>query len=255
MFIGTADALFGPITTILRQGRTVKYIPWTAFKFALADWERVNDTCTIIAQDANSIQQYFSSEQQTTLWRGIPAIEELQTAWEAKLTTSKYILYKDTIQKGLDKLGKYYQKFDDKPVYVLALVLHPYYKLTYIKMQWGGPEEQANKYAAGNPNTVDWHDEALKVVENTMEEYSKYSSPPTAITPIPSYMDLGAPTVESDYDRHCRTLVDQASREHNAGWCAELRHYLKDIPGDVSRDTDIIEWWLVSHLDAYCNFR
>ncbi|KAG1872985.1 hypothetical protein DFJ58DRAFT_651917 [Suillus subalutaceus] len=253
MFIGMADALFRPITTICLQGRTVKYIPWTAFKFTLADWERVNDTRTIIT-DANSIQQYFSSEQQPTLWCSIPAIEELQTTWEAKLTTSKYILYKDAIQKGLDKLGKYYQKFDDKPVYVLVLILHPYYKLTYIKMQWGGPEEQENEYAAGNPNTVDWHDEALKAVENIMEEYSKHSSPPAAITPIPSYMDSGAPTVESNYDHHRRTLVDQASREHNAGWHAELQCYLKDIPDDVSRDTDIIEWWSVSRLDAYCNF-
>jgi hypothetical protein len=49
MFIGTADALFGPITTIRRQGRTIKHIPWTAFKFTMADWERVNDTRTIIA--------------------------------------------------------------------------------------------------------------------------------------------------------------------------------------------------------------
>ncbi|KAG1724576.1 uncharacterized protein EDB91DRAFT_1062760 [Suillus paluster] len=252
MFIGMADALFGPITTICRQGRTIKYIPWTAFKFTMADWECVNDTRTIIA-DANSIQQYFSSEQQPTLWCRIPAIEELQTAWEAKLTASQYILYKDCDSKGLDKLGKYYQKFDDKPVYVLALVLHPYYKLTYIKMQWGGPEEQASEYAAGNPNTVDWHDEALKVVENTMKEYSKHSSPPAAITPIPSYMDLG-PTVDSDYDRHHHMLVDQALREHNTGWCAELRRYLNNIPDDVSKDTDIIEWWSVSHPDTYCNF-
>ena len=108
-----------------------------------------------MVQDANSIQQYFSSEQQPTLWRSIPAIKELQTAWEAKLTVPKYIRYKRAIQNGLDKLGKYYQKFDDKPVYILALgmqlyfysclseplititvtVLHPYYKLAYIKMQ------------------------------------------------------------------------------------------------------------------------
>lgn len=123
-------------------------------------------------------------------------------------------------------------------------------------MQWGGPEEQASEYAAGNSNAVDWHDEALKVVENTMEEYSKHSSPPAAtVTPIPSYMDSGTPPVDSDYDRHRRMLVDQASREHNAGWRAELRCYLNDIPHDVSKDTDIIEWWSVSHPDAYCNFR
>jgi hypothetical protein len=33
----------------------------------------------------------------------------------------KYKIYKDAIQEGLNKLGKYYKKFDDKPVYVLAL--------------------------------------------------------------------------------------------------------------------------------------
>jgi hypothetical protein len=124
---------------------------------------------------------------------------------------------------------------------IIVTVLHPYYKLTYIKMQWGGPEEQAREYAAGNPNAVDWHDEALKVVENTMEEYSKHSSPSAAITPIPLYMDLDTPTVDSDYDRHHRMLVDQATREHNAGWRAELRRYLNDMPDNVSKDTDIIE--------------
>ena len=49
MFISTADALFGPITTIHDQGKTIRHIPWIAFKFMMADWERVNDTHTIIA--------------------------------------------------------------------------------------------------------------------------------------------------------------------------------------------------------------
>ncbi|KAG2754229.1 hypothetical protein P692DRAFT_201667915, partial [Suillus brevipes Sb2] len=114
---------------------------------------------------------YFSSETQPTLWCAIPAIEELQTAWEMKLNLPKYEIYKDAIQAGLDKIGKYYRKFDDKPVYVLALVLHPYYKLAYIKMQWGGPEEQVKERAARNPNAIDWYDEALQVVEAAMQEY------------------------------------------------------------------------------------
>ncbi|KAG1837603.1 hypothetical protein C8R48DRAFT_559754, partial [Suillus tomentosus] len=169
-FISTADELFGPVTVIRRNGKLVKNIPWTAFTFKNADWERVNDAREIIA-DTNNIQQYFSSETQPTLWRVIPAIEELQTTWEMKLNLPKYEIYKDAIQAGLDKIGKYYRKFDDKPVYVLALVLHPYYKLAYIKMQWGGPEEQAKERAAGNPNAIDWYDEALQVVEAAMQEY------------------------------------------------------------------------------------
>ena len=50
-------------------------------------------------------------------------------------------------------------------------MLHPYYKLDYIKMAWGGQEEQEAEIAAGNPNAKNWHDEALKVVEETMRNY------------------------------------------------------------------------------------
>jgi hypothetical protein len=44
-------------------------------------------------------------------------------------------------------------------------VLHPYYKLAYIGMSWGGPKEQAAEIDAGNPHAKDWQDEARKVVE------------------------------------------------------------------------------------------
>jgi hypothetical protein len=47
-------------------------------------------------------------------------------------------------------------------------VLHPYYKLAYIKLAWGGPEEQAAKIAAGNLDAKDWQDEAKQIVENTV---------------------------------------------------------------------------------------
>jgi hypothetical protein len=47
-------------------------------------------------------------------------------------------------------------------------VLHPYYKLAYIKMAWGGAEEQAKERAAGNRHAKNWQDEALKIVENTV---------------------------------------------------------------------------------------
>ena len=31
----------------------------------------------------------------------------------------------------------------------MFVVLHPYYKLAYIKLLWGGPKEQAAKIKAG----------------------------------------------------------------------------------------------------------
>jgi hypothetical protein len=135
-------------------------------------------------QDSNQIQQYFSSEKEPTLWRALPALEELQTAWEKKRENPKYDLYKDALAKGLDKIGKYYSRLDDKPSFVLALgkyffyfnlchiliysALHPYYKLAYIKHSWGGPNEQAAEIANGNIEPRDWQDEANIIVEKTV---------------------------------------------------------------------------------------
>ena len=69
------------------------------------------------------MQQIFSDEHQATLWKAIPALEELQTMWENKRNHDRYErqVYQDAIQDGLDKIRKYYTCLDDKPVYVLAL--------------------------------------------------------------------------------------------------------------------------------------
>ena len=85
-----------------------------------SDWEHVNDTCTILS-DADSIQHLFSYENEPILWHAIPAFEELQTAWEGKCALQKYDLYKDALDCALQKLGKYYSKFNEKNVYVFAL--------------------------------------------------------------------------------------------------------------------------------------
>ncbi len=76
---------------------------------------------THMPSDANSIQHLFSYENQSTLWCAIPAFEELQTVWKEKRALQNYNLYKDALDHALQKLGKYYSKFDEKNVYVLAL--------------------------------------------------------------------------------------------------------------------------------------
>jgi hypothetical protein len=72
-------------------------------------------------KDANQIQQYFSSDTKPTLWRALPAFEHLQMAWEAKQANGKYKLYHSALMDGLNKLKKYYNRFDKKPAYILAL--------------------------------------------------------------------------------------------------------------------------------------
>lgn len=65
--------------------------------------------------------QYFSSEKELTLWQALPALEELQSAWEKKRDSPWYALYKDALTNGLEKLNKYYSRLDEKPSFVLAL--------------------------------------------------------------------------------------------------------------------------------------
>ena len=44
-------------------------------------------------------------------------------------------------------------------------------------MSWGGAEEQTKEHEEGNPNTMNWQDEALKVVEKIVSIASvPYSS-------------------------------------------------------------------------------
>jgi hypothetical protein len=142
-------------------------------------------------------------------------------------------------------------------------VLHPYYKLAYIKLAWGGPEEQAAEIAAGNRNAKDWQDEAKQIVERTvgciqwqtaiyllmhhwqMAQY--YKSRPSASSPDISTADATpreAPVL-SDFDKHRETLLSDDAEE---GWASELRRYLSTMQRDVKKDTDHVEWWQVSSI-------
>ncbi len=48
LFIASADHRYGPITTIWKDGRVVKHIPWSAFWFSDMDWIRVKEASEIL---------------------------------------------------------------------------------------------------------------------------------------------------------------------------------------------------------------
>ena len=126
-------------------------------------------------------------------------------------------------------------------------------------MALGGPEEQEAERVAGNPNAKNWHDEALKVVEETMHDYWKQvqeeleSHPAGAVKPSTSGAfpaDESATTLESTFDCHRHELLEKAAHENNdsLGWAAELHRYLGVIIENVSKDMDVIVWWEVCDL-------
>lgn len=115
-------------------------------------------------------------------------------------------------------------------------------------MVWGGPEEQQKEREAGNPHAKDWQCEVLQVVEKTMEDYWKDSTAnATCPGPVVPAMQPTIPstelTLQSEFDQHCLRLVQDARHKDSGGWKVELYCYLEDIPSDVSKHTDVIQWW------------
>ncbi|KZS87552.1 hypothetical protein SISNIDRAFT_395834, partial [Sistotremastrum niveocremeum HHB9708] len=103
-----------------------------------------------------------------TLWRAIPVFERLQTAWEKKQKDARFALYAPGLDKALKKLRKYYCAFDNKPVFVLAVFLHPYFKMDYIVKAWGGLEEQMQEIADGDRRAKNWKAEAERIVHDAV---------------------------------------------------------------------------------------
>jgi hypothetical protein len=115
-------------------------------------------------------------------------------------------------------------------------------------MAWGGAAEQAEERTAGNPHAKNWQDEALKVVEQTMEQYWNNRAEAAAAGALSASdnTDNSVDDIGNEFDQHRKKLASQALAVTDNGWEAELCRYLKDIPPDVTCDTDIVDWWGVS---------
>jgi len=48
--------------------------------------------------------------------------------------------------------------------------------------------------------------------------------------------------VLSEFDKHRKQLLTDDAQE---GWVSELRRYLSTMQEDVTKDTDLVEWWQV----------
>ncbi|KAF9018327.1 hypothetical protein BDZ89DRAFT_960222, partial [Hymenopellis radicata] len=172
-FISAADERFGPITIIRQKGKPVKKIPWTAFKLKPKAWLRVVDIREILA-DPHGIQQSWSSSETPTIYSVLPAYETLLRAWTIKRNDPKYTLYHSALDAGFEKFDKYYSKFDLKPSYILAMFVHPNYKLLWTDTNWGGADAQKEEIAKGNKNAKNWQEEARKVVETAVRYDSDF---------------------------------------------------------------------------------
>ncbi|KAG1900994.1 ribonuclease H-like domain-containing protein [Suillus fuscotomentosus] len=56
--------------------------------------------------------------------------------------SAEYSLIANAIQKGLNNMGKYYEKTNNSDIYFVCLVLDPNYKLVYVESHWSAVEEE-----------------------------------------------------------------------------------------------------------------
>ena len=73
-----------------------------------------------------------------------------------------------------------------------------------------------------------------------MEHYSRTQLVDMNPTPAPTLL-AESDSILSDFDRHRLTLL----LGQEQGWQAELHQYLKDMPANIMKETDIVEWWQV----------
>lgn len=152
--------------------------------------------------------------------------------------------------------------------------LHPYFKLDYIEMQWGGAEQQRKEKAAGNRFAKNWRDEARKVLEETVRSSVIFLSPSTTagtinycLIQVEEYWKSRPSTAsergshqtspdpeagahenadESEFDHYRRGLLERSEPSASEeGWEPELRRYLKTLFKEAAKDMDLVEWWSV----------
>ena len=132
--------------------------------------------------------------------------------------------------------------------------------MAYIKLAWGGADEQAAEIAAGNPDAKDWQDEAKIIVEKTVcwlfyycnyntvlittKQMAEYYRIRPSVAPIPASASSREPSITlSEFDKHRESLLIDDAEE---GWASELRRYLGTMQRDIRKDSDIVKWWQVS---------
>ena len=195
--------MYGPITMLQCDNCLVKHIPWSAFKMVESDWLRVVDTHDILAvshvifillhysmrntripiafnkpsplrknqpsgvrsRHSRSFKRHGRRSRITQNTRctrtHLPMVLERSESITLALMKSPVPCW------HLVSLLRLFRATTD----VIVEVLRPYYKLAYIKMAWGGPEEQEAEITAGNVHAKDWQDEARKIVEKTVGHF------------------------------------------------------------------------------------
>ncbi|OBZ73092.1 Zinc finger BED domain-containing protein 4 [Grifola frondosa] len=200
-----------------------------SIKLTPKEWE-VLQNIEFVLSVPHTVQQVMSGERTPILSGTIPSFEMFMTRWE-KLGKKAWHL----TDVGLKWAAKYYSRMDGTPAYIIAMLLNPAVKLSWIHEHWEDG----------------WIEDAIEKIKTTMATYRKKKASEDIVagiqgedsrmdrndhdawTMLASQYGLDDMEIEGSATTHEEQTVEQ---EYSAYTTAPLS----------AKGTDIIKFWEIS---------
>ncbi|SJL00252.1 uncharacterized protein ARMOST_03564 [Armillaria ostoyae] len=188
------------------------------YQLSNAEWGALSDFKNILAVP-HAFQQILSCEKTPCISDTIPAFEAMQFTWEELQKEMPHAA--DIIAKGLEKFAEYRARANDVPIYSLAILIHPAYKLQWFQKNLPG--------------------EVLEVKDLFINTLRKYKNTPDLQTPAPqTTSNSGNPLTRARNILRLDKHANATSSEPQHSLYAEVERYLSD---PVRSDISILMFW------------
>ncbi|KLO04286.1 cytochrome P450 [Schizopora paradoxa] len=208
------------------------------------EWTTIGKMCALL-EFADDAQHAFSSDNQPTLHKALPVLEELHKEWESRIDNPAYHEFEDALRAGCEKVDEYYRKTADSDALTFSMLLNPTQKGEYFKKYWG--EELA----------LDAEARAEEIFSIRWKELHENGAPLAASQTTNTVRKAKKQKLSDLYDgisASSSTTSNRAgfatpSQSERKPWLADFRKYL-DAKFDMHEDQSIVEWWGL-HADDY----
>jgi hypothetical protein len=116
-----------------------------------------------------------------------------------KITTTDASYFKACVNLSWQKLDQYYTKTDLSPAYIIAVFLHPQYKLGWFKRHWG-IDEYYKAIACVEEQYNLLKNEIGATAEVSTSARARALQPSRELTAYEQYNRLSSPTEDEDDD-------------------------------------------------------
>ncbi|TFY55049.1 hypothetical protein EVJ58_g8494 [Rhodofomes roseus] len=130
------------------------------------DWHKL-EAILVVLSVPHKIQMCLSGSSMPLLAEVVPLFELFMQDWEQQARMKPQ--YRRAIKGGLKLAAKHYKKMDDTDAYVLAMFVHPLYRLEHIREHWD----------------KDYIQDSEELIKSTMRKYKVKYFPDDVEAPAP----------------------------------------------------------------------